>query len=582
MKRKFVYTMYLLFASIMLIGFTAFSAVIIHNYAQNITELRCSYERELIEKRASELNGKLLQIGNVFSKAYLLNSERKSVADQFVQRTGEIDEDLIEEFLQDVITNNSYVHDIILVNVQNGKVYSKSKRSYMCIGTEYDWQQDEFAKSVLTQTGIQISQAHPFGDGEHSEMVYTFGHNIQNMWTPGDTKQYGIILINVLQDKLFPPKFQREKEEAGHYVVLDQNSQVFWGDASQTENELTAQRFLDIQGVTDRFDMASFHLVSWSGLTCVFVTDIDNIFQYSVRTVFSVVLPIMVFILLICGAASFGATVSFDKRIMRIIQHVRLLEQGKFDEQLNVKGKDELATIEKALNKMSKHLQTYIEREYIADLTMKKAQVRSLQMQINPHFMFNTLESIRSSAVVEQSTHTAQMITLLGQMYRWNLRSKDQVRICDELDYLEYYVRLKEINLNTDIELEVDISRAHTEVAIPKLSVQPIVENSLAHGYASLNEGVEIRIFSFEENGKLVLCIEDNGRGMEAEQMQELQEKISSMEETENLYHIGLMNVNQRIRLLYGQEYGMEIRTAESGQGLQVRLSLPLGGALHV
>lgn len=244
MKKKFVYRICLLFASIMLAGFLAFTAATVHHYARNTTRLRCSYERELIEKRASEFNNRLIQIGNVFSKAYLLNNDRISVADQFLEQPREADETLIEEFMQDVIGNNSYVYDIILVNTQTGRIYSKSKRSYWQLENDFDWKYDRFVQQVRGSSGIQISQLHPIAQDNHQQMVYTFGHNIQNMRAPGDTTEYGLILVNVLQKDFSPASYLRDTASPGHYVVLDRENQVFWGDSTPEENEQTAQRFL--------------------------------------------------------------------------------------------------------------------------------------------------------------------------------------------------------------------------------------------------------------------------------------------------------------------------------------------------
>lgn len=580
MRKKFLYRMCLLLMSIMAMGFLAFSAVTVHYYAKNTTTLRCDYERELIEKRASEFNNRLVQIGNVFSKAYLPNSDRTSVAEEMMKKTWDTDEMVLENYLQDLIGNSDCICEALLIDTRTNQIYENYKPSYRMTAAQFNWKDDPFVQRVRKSNGIQISALHPVVLGNQEQMVYTFGHSIQNMRVPGGAEEYGIILVNVLKNDFSPNRYLRDTSSPGHYVILDKNDEVFWGDSTPEENQKTADRFLEQKDRQDRYDMASFRLVSWSGLTCIFVTDLNQIFSDSLKTVLQIVLPFLLAVLVICGLASLWGTASFDLRIKRIIQHVRGIEKGNLDAQMTVSGEDELADIEKALNTMSRHLQRYIEKEYVADLTLKKAQIRSLQMQINPHFMFNTLESIRSCAMVEGNSHTAQMITILGQMYRWNLRSQDQVKLRDELDYLDYYVRLREMNIQTELELEVEIPRKCEEVWLPKLSVQPIVENSLAHGYDSLDDGVLIKISAREEDNKMILCVEDNGRGMESEQMQLLQEKIDSTEEADNLYHIGLMNVNQRVRLLYGKEYGMHLKAAQE-HGLLVELTLPMGGTEH-
>ena len=574
-RQKFVYKICFMFVIIMLAGFVVFSVTIIQKYAQDIADTRNTYEKELLEKRADKINERLIQIGNVFSDAYLLDDDRNSLAGQIINGTDASDEKKILEYLQNSVNNSVYISDVILLDLQNDKMYSKSRRFYKELDKEYDWMNNEFVQQVILSDGICLQPAHMSSEFDLEEEVYTFGLRIRNSSFLEDSRVYGVILVNVLAENFFlTTSTDASANDEENFIILDQKQQIIYGNKTEKENKLAAERYLDND--SSGYDFTRFKMVSWSGLTCVSLVDTNRIFHASLRTVMKIVLPVLGFIFTGCLLVSVISTKILSKRIESIVQYIKVLEQGHFDQTVEIKNSDEIAIIEKTLNKMSARLSNYIEKEYITDLAIKKAEIQSLQLQINPHFMFNTLEEIRSLAVIEHSEKTARMITLLGQMYRWNINKNNQVKLREELDYLEYYVNLREINLQKDVNIEWNVSKRYYNVSIPKLTLQPIVENSLLHGYKNDDSDFFIEICAYEENEKCMISLTDSGNGMEESEILILQKKIDSMEETEKIYHIGLANVNQRIKLLYGREYGIKIQKSREKNGLQVIVVLPL------
>ena len=226
---------------------------------------------------------------------------------------------------------------------------------------------------------------------------------------------------------------------------------------------------------------------------------------------------------------------------------------------------------------MSRKLEEYIDTIYVKDIKMKKAELRALQIQINPHFMFNTLESIRAMAISGDDPKTAQMLTILGNMFRWNLRHPDIVLIEDELQYVDYYMQLQELRFGERLEYEELLDLEQKELRVPKLTLQPIIENCINHAFNQEMEVCRIRIHgkSQAEKGVCIL-IEDNGIGMDAATRELLQQKIETDSEEENLYHIGIKNVNERMKLLLGSSSGLRI-SSSSMRGTCVALYLPAG-----
>ncbi len=562
--------MYVLFSLTMVAGFLFFSWTISRNFAQTTVELQKQYEREIISKRGSEINERLTHIGSVFSNAYLPDDQGNSVVSEFAENYENIDETLIDLFLESVIRSNIYINDILIIDLKSEMVYSRSKRFIKKFYQDYNWKNDPFIQEVSRGSGIQMRGLHESYGSNVNEEVYSFAHNIQNQEVIDSGEQYAVILVNVKPHDLFTTSSIGISQYNENFIVVDSNGETIYQEFT---NEIITREVYENNSL---YEISQMALLSWSGLLCRNIIDTNAIYQNSFRDLLIRTLPIMAIILLFCLFISAISTRIFSKRINKIVNHMSVLETGNFSTDLKIISDDELSIVEKGLNKMTERLQRHIEKEYISTLQIAQARLQALQVQINPHFMFNTLETIRSTASIEKASKTSRMITLLGQMYRWNLRNNDTVTIKDELAYIEEYLTLFEINKGVDIELNTNIAVEHLQVLIPKLSLQPIVENSLIHGYENSANDYVISINTQENNDSaIVISITDEGIGMSKEQIQKLEKNIHSSLNTNPNYHIGLANVHNRIKLKYGVEFGLQIATSKVGVGTTIQIAIP-------
>ncbi len=570
MRLKLIVKMYLLFSLTMVVGFLFFSWTISQNYAQTTVELQKQYEREIISKRGSEINERLTHIGSVFSNAYLPDDQGNSVVSEFAENYENIDETLIDLFLESVIRSNIYINDILIIDLKSDTVYSRSKRFIKRFYQDYDWKNDPFIQEVSQGSGIQMRGLHESYGSNVNEEVYSFAHNIQNQEVIDSGEQYAVILVNVRPHDLFTTSSIGTSNYNENFIVVDAEGETLYQEFSHE----TISR--DSYENNPSYEISQMALLSWSGLSCLNIIDTIAIYENSLKTILQGTLPIMAIILLFCLLITAISTRLFSRRINRIVHHMSKLETGNFSETLKSVSDDELSIIENGLNKMTERLQSHIKKEYISTLKIAQARLQSLQVQINPHFMFNTLETIRSTASLEKATKTSRMITLLGQMYRWNLRNKDSVTIKDELEYIEEYLSLFEINKGIDIELNIQMPLEHYQILIPKLSLQPIVENSLIHGCEHLEESYAISISTEDISDSVIgILITDEGKGISNKQAQELEKNINSTMIDDANYHIGLANVHNRIKLKYGETFGVKILQLEHIKGASIQILLP-------
>ena len=191
---------------------------------------------------------------------------------------------------------------------------------------------------------------------------------------------------------------------------------------------------------------------------------------------------------------------------------------------------------------------------------------------MNPHFLFNTLNMISCMARLEDAAATDEMIVRLGSMFRHNLRTKAQeITLEEELEGVEDYIYLQQMRFDGRITVEKKIDADPAAVRLPSFTLQPVIENAFAHGLKSCEEGGRILVRAWQEQNRLILTVADNGKGMDAQELAALQEKIRQSEQTGK--GIGLGNISRRISMLY-QNGGMHIYS-RPGHGTVVRFEIP-------
>lgn len=283
----------------------------------------------------------------------------------------------------------------------------------------------------------------------------------------------------------------------------------------------------------------------------------------------------------------FGGTIRvFYKKvyipIMKIEKALEILENNETDFKLEVEK--EISPILDSLSKMLNRMKDSMDREHATQMLKRQSELSALQNQINPHFLYNTLEAIRGEALIHDNIEIANMTEAIARFFRYSISNKgDFVTVREELDNVKNYILIQQYRFDDKIEFQViydEVDESDMRCLLPKLTVQPIVENSIYHGLETkLGKGeITIRVTVTQE--RLLMSISDNGLGIEQEKLDQLNQKLryasltQATEESQKHSGIALINVDQRLKLYFGEDYGISISSTVS-IGTDVEIVLP-------
>ena len=285
-------------------------------------------------------------------------------------------------------------------------------------------------------------------------------------------------------------------------------------------------------------------------------------------------------IVLICGSCCFLALIisiaisdSISKPLRNLSKMMLKVGEGDFNAFSPYESQNEIGILSRHFNKMVAQVQQLIQEVYQEQLLKQKAELKSLRMQINPHFLYNTLESINWIARIKGIPEIGKMVKALGDLMRSSISGDDFVSVEEEIKNISNYLTIQKFRYGDRFEVEVDVSENILAVKIPKLILQPIVENAIVHGLENKVGTGRIEIIGFIEDSKICLVVNDNGIGMDQNTI-DLLLSNKPMQETEGHTHIGLRNVDNRLKMYYGKEYGIEINS-EVGNGTSVTIYIP-------
>ena len=236
--------------------------------------------------------------------------------------------------------------------------------------------------------------------------------------------------------------------------------------------------------------------------------------------------------------------------------------------------KDEIGILHKQFKNMVLQIQHMIRQNYISEILAKEAQLKALENQINPHFLYNTLEMIKSMIDLGIYEEAGEAITTLARFYRYSLsKGSDIITIGTEIEIVKQYLYIEKLRHMEYFDYEIDCERDTKQYVIPKLILQPILENAIVHGTTSDGRMcfVSLRVQNIED--VIVITVKDDGNGIASERLQQLNQDLEEAcgEEKDSF---GLFSINRRVRLLYGTEYGIKLKS-EFGKGTSVILRIP-------
>jgi len=293
------------------------------------------------------------------------------------------------------------------------------------------------------------------------------------------------------------------------------------------------------------------------------------------------------YVILVSGlfliAVNILIVILFNKRVYRPIANVEgalhAIVSGDTNLKLTeFKQESELYPVYNDLQSLIVRLKQLIDSEYTAGIMKKQAEIDALQSQINPHFLYNTLESIRGQAIVEGVEDIGKMVKALADIFRYSITNKNaMVKLEEELRNIDNYLKIQQFRFDNKFIVIKEIEEETKNCLIPKLIIQPIVENAIIHGLETKPGKGTIKIKTYSTTDSIIISVEDDGEGMEKETLEAINESLAhgvSLKKAEHKVGLGLININERIKLIFDSDYGLKVYSIKQ-IGTKVELRIP-------
>jgi two-component system, sensor histidine kinase YesM len=505
--------------------------------------------------------------------------------------------------METISISNDFI-DFVVISLE-GKIFSVSQTLNRSLVSDYDYTKSKYlGESIKNKSVISLryDDQTEYVKTKNSEAVVSFTGNFINLNQVPNVVSVGYYIINVPASK-FVKSYNMKigtSQVKSDYIVIDQDEKIVFMSNKAVIDQLSfedREKYLfGRSGASEDNDYYWYkEKIPKTKMSIIQLID-KEVFNYPIqvqKNKINMVILISIFSYILLTMI---ISKRITKKIIVLLTNMKKVMEGNFKVQIPVGNQDEIGRIYKTFNDMCNMLDDAINRIYISELKQKEAELLALQAQINPHYLYNTLELIRSRAVVDNNYEIERMIFLLGEIFRWNSKTKEYiVRIDDEIENITQYLELQELRFENRFETAIDVDDCVIGMGIPKMLLQPIVENSIVHGFADKEGLCNICILVKLEEQSIHIIIKDNGIGMDSKRVQEVLSNLSQANEEldvysfgqekgdlESLYKldtrndssIGLSNVNNRIKLLFGQTSGIDIETNET-EGTTITIKFP-------
>ena len=457
----------------------------------------------------------------------------------------------IEYLIRNSFSRNYLIESIELVSYNRNISYLFDRQNKI--------KEKQFSDIEMNENFLQSTE------GQDEEILY-----VRKISNPLNLEAEGIIIFKLNKAEI--DNVVKNYDEYFRILVLKQNGLILYDSKKNYYQQETD--FLDVTKLlnTHQDNIA----ISELGNNIVVLGTIEDasIITKNKQLIFYIALIDIIF-LIASEIFIFKRLKKMNNRLNIILDtmaHINVNDKLKRIPSDVQKEKDEISIICEKFNSMCDNLEEYINKYYISKINEKNAEMKTLQSSINPHFLYNTLESIRMKAIINNDKEVARMIYMLAHLFRSQLKEKDIITIKSELEYCDKFLELYKFRYANKILYTVECEEDLLEKEIIKFILQPLIENYFVHGIRLENNDNKILIKISHISNFIIITIEDNGKGISKEKLNTLREKIKNEENDTQM--VGILNVNQRIKIKYGSDYGLAL-DSEEGKGTKITIKLP-------
>jgi len=516
---------------------------------------------------------------NILIKKSSLRYDEYAIISDFMNTICRLSEDISTVYLDNVTKNTAYIYEknTLLIFNANDDVYD-----------------------LIPLDDIDTEQMIPTHNNRSGEITRSLRGPIQNVFTfikplysIPQNNYIGIIAIDVKLDTLTKLSSQMISRSDEKLYLIDQNTNtvICSTDTSLNGtylNEEISNAICNLKSsngnLTYKQDESSFILfyetINHLGTPWLIIKTIPAASVYNdVNKILGIYLPTYLIFFAIAFLLIINVSSHFSSPIIELTRQMKNIKYGEPYHPLHLKQNDEIGILNDTFASMIDTINTLIINEYELKLSNKNAQLRMLQAQLNPHFLNNSLQSLGTLALQKESPELYTLITSLALMMNYVMDINHTLITLDkEFEYAENYLIFQHYRFGSHLHYSLNPSPETLMMTIPKMILQPLMENYFKHGFIQREEGYCIYASSGIEHDHLILTVKDNGSGMSDKELNILKdnlEKTKTFDNNENAFGIGLINIQSRLNLYYHNQARIEIHN-RTPYGLEVKIILSL------
>ncbi|HEY5583526.1 MAG TPA: sensor histidine kinase [Ruminiclostridium sp.] len=434
------------------------------------------------------------------------------------------------------------------------------------------------------------SQIYYQSDRQQKLKIFSGIRSFKDSFQPGIK---GILTVDLGEDTLFEYIKSIKLGNNGKIFIIDKEGKIMTSSERGIISEKIEESVLNIIKEKDNGysyiqrdglkNVLIFNTSAKTGWKVVASIPLKEVLQQT-GSIKTTAIMVGIIVIILSSLVSFFISSKITKPIREMTKLVKIVAKGNLDVKYESKTNDELKDLSDGFNNMTSNLKEMINKVYVEEIQLKQAQLENLNSKINPHFLYNTLDTIYWMLVIAKQDKTAKLVVALSNMLRYNIsKSGDQVTIGEEIKQIDNYLYIQKTRFKDRLSVEYDIEEAVNDCYIMKLLIQPIVENAIKHGLEFQSKKGSIVIKGFQKEDGIIIQIIDDGKGMT---VQKVENVLSTEQDSTTLKKpgIGLNNVNERIKMFYGPEYGLLIES-KVGEGTCINIYIPKvlgsGGTTH-
>lgn len=491
----------------------------------------------------------------------------------------------IKNLMNDLLIQNEDIHLVFLMGENEKSILSEGWLTVDEGKTSFDHIYADLLESTPETGGTNVTLNKSL-NGE--QYVLTMTRNVRGRRNFVPMGVLGIEIEATALAKLWD--ITKLKNRASLWIFDENNRIVFHPEEEWVGKKINKdlQQYFDSDEntFTDFWENEEmifyFHTSPETNWTLVAMTPQQKVYE-PLSGLNRIVVTAIIISLLIALMLSTGFANSIVKPLRKVQKGMKQTEEGDWVKLSPLKGTDEISRVVTSYNMMIDKLSILIKNLTEAELKNHRVmfekqsiEFQALQLQINPHFLYNTLETINAYAMINNEVEISEMTVALSQMFRYAVRNLEVVTVKEEVDHLKNYLMIEKYRFQKEINVEFDIDPSLYNEEIVKLTMQPLVENAIHHGFRNNRDTGKIVIRATKGEQLLIIEIKDNGLGISPERLAELN-AVMKQNRNQNIptkTGIGLSNVNRRIQLIFGDHYGLNIYSKQ-GQGTTVMMKIP-------